>query len=349
MLVHLRADGMSLVLDARGGRLPRVVHWGSDLELLSEAELSELELAQTPARSSGVPDQRIRLGILPEHGQGWPGQPGLRGHREGSAWSPLFTVTDIAREDDEQGTQGLRIDAHDAEAELGFRLEIDLLPSGVLRLRSIVRNHGDSGYTLDGLVLALPVPRRATELLDLTGRHLRERSPQRQTFDIGARVRDSWRGRTGLDATLLLTAGTPGFGFRSGEVWGIHVAWSGNHRTYAERLPSGERVLAGGELLLPGEVRLESGEEYVSPSIWASYGEGLDGMSSRMHSALRARASHPRTARPVILNTWEAVYFDHDYGKLAALAEAAATVGVERFVLDDGWFIGRRHDRAGLG
>ena len=64
---------------------------------------------------------------------------------------------------------------------------------------------------------------------------------------------------------------------------------------------------------------------------------------------MRARPQHPRTARPLVLNTWEAVYFDHDPARVEALARKAAAIGVERFVLDDGWFHSRRHDRAGLG
>jgi hypothetical protein len=76
---------------------------------------------------------------------------------------------------------------------------------------------------------------------------------------------------------------------------------------------------------------------------------GLDGMSRRLHEHLRARPAHPRTPRPVTLNTWEAVYFDHALDRLRALADAAADLGVERFVLDDGWFGARRDDTAGLG
>jgi alpha-galactosidase len=63
----------------------------------------------------------------------------------------------------------------------------------------------------------------------------------------------------------------------------------------------------------------------------------------------RSFAAHPSTPRPLLLNSWEAVYFDHDLERLTALAEAAAGIGVERFVLDDGWFLGRRGDDAGLG
>jgi alpha-galactosidase len=108
-------------------------------------------------------------------------------------------------------------------------------------------------------------------------------------------------------------------------------------------------VLAGGELLLPGELILEPGGRYSSPWLYGSYGDGLTEFARRFHRFLRARPQHPVSPRPVTLNTWEAVYFDHRLDRLTALAEKAARVGVERFVLDDGWFRGRRHDRAGLG
>jgi alpha-galactosidase len=200
----------------------------------------------------------------------------------------------------------------------------------------------------------MPLPREAGEVLDLTGRWCRERAPQRQDLSMGTRMRASRRGRTGHDATLLLTAGTPGFGFRHGEVWGVHTAWSGDHVHLAERLPEGaghaDAVLAGGELLHPGEVRLARGESYSTPWVFLSWSDqGLDGMSSRIHRWLRARPGHPSSPRPVVLNTWEAVYFDHDLDKLRRLADTAARIGAERFVLDDGWFRGRRDDTAGLG
>ena len=70
---------------------------------------------------------------------------------------------------------------------------------------------------------------------------------------------------------------------------------------------------------------------------------------SSITPALRARPSHPVSPRPVLVNTWEAVYFDHDLTTLQALADRAAQVGIERFVLDDGWFGSRRDDTSGLG
>jgi alpha-galactosidase len=147
-----------------------------------------------------------------------------------------------------------------------------------------------------------------------------------------------------------MVAGTAGFRFRQGEVWGVHVAWSGDHVHLLERLPETRAMLGVGELLRPGELVLSHGVTYTTPwSFFVWSGEGLDGLSARLHDHLRRRATHPRSPRPVVLNTWEAVYFDHDLARLRALAEVAADVGVERFVLDDGWFLGRRDDTAGLG
>ena len=129
----------------------------------------------------------------------------------------------------------------------------------------------------------------------------------------------------------------------------MHTAWSGNHVHYAERVATGECVLGGGELLLPGEVRLARDETYTSPWLYGAFGDGLDEVARRFHRHLRARPRPVSAERPVTLNVWEAVYFDHDRDRLLDLADRAAAVGVERFVLDDGWFGARRDDRAGLG
>ena len=95
---------------------------------------------------------------------------------------------------------------------------------------------------------------------------------------------------------------------------------------------------------------LEPGEEYATPWVYAAWSDqGLDGLSARLHRFIRSRPSHPTRPRPVVLNTWEAVYFDHRLDRLKALADTAAELGVERFVLDDGWFRHRRDDTAGLG
>ena len=312
-LLHLRSSGVSLVLDLRGGTLPRVVHWGQDLGDVDAATLPAMALVSIPPVTSNSLDDVGELSVLPEHSRGWFGTPGLAGHRDGADWSPMFVSrsVDVARD---ASTQRVVVDAVDSVARLGLTLDVELTASGLVRMRAAVRNEDDHlPYTVDGLMLALPVPAEANELLDLTGGHIRERSPQRQPFTVGSRVRDNRRGRTGTDATLLIVAGAQGFGFGHGEVWGLHVGWSGNHRTYAERLSSGDAVVGGGELLLPGEVVLQPGESYQGPWLFGSYARGLDRLSHRFHEWLRARPKHPTKTkpRPVTLNTWEAVYMTH--------------------------------------
>ncbi|GAB2573263.1 alpha-galactosidase [Kribbella endophytica] len=343
-VLQLRSAGVSLVLDCSGPALPSVLHWGADLGELSANALVDLRRGAGAVQTGNGLDDNLPVAIVPEYSAGWFGLPGLNGHRDGQNFSASFQLQSV-----EQDGNTVTVQAADAGAQLTLALTIELTDSGLVKAKADLTNTGGSPYTVDGLVLALPVPTEATELFDMTGRHIGERHPQRHAFTQGAHVRDNRRGRTGADATLLLIAGTQNFGFATGEVWGVHTAWSGNHRSYAERGMSGYAVIGGGELLLPGEGRLEPQGSYSTPWIYGSYGVGLDQLSTRFHEYLRARPTHPTTDRPVVLNTWEAVYFDLDLDKLKALADAAAEVGAERFVLDDGWFRGRRDDHAGLG
>ncbi|TDB75562.1 alpha-galactosidase [Micromonospora sp. KC723] len=373
-IIHLRRARTSLVLDARGVGLPRVLHWGADLGPTPAADLPALAAVTVPPVAPSSFDQPVALSLLPEASAGWSGRPGLAGHRDGRNWSTAFLldaldvddagpepghaapdgntvgVPDGARNHGGVGAARVTVRASDPTAGLSLTIEITLDPAGLLTLRHRLRNDGDSPYELRELTPVLPVPAVATELLDLTGRWCRERAPQRHPWPMGAWVREGRHGRTGHDATLLLVAGTAGFGFGHGELWAVHTAWSGDHVTVAERRPTGDATLGGGELLTPGEIVLGPGEEYATPLLHAVHSAtGLDGLSDVLHTHLRARPEHPRTPRPVTLNVWEAVYFDHDLARLTALADRAAEVGVERFVLDDGWFRGRRHDQAGLG
>jgi alpha-galactosidase len=353
--VALESAGVQAILDFPGDLLPELVHWGGAVPGLTASEADQLVAATKPLPGPNDVDEPARVALLPEHATGWTGRPGLQGSRAGAAWSTRFVTTSVTLDGTpvegyaSAGPGAVVVEAVDEEAALGLTLRIELLPSGLLRARAAVTNRGDGTYTVDGLTLAFPVPAEASELLDFAGRWGRERTPQRLPFRVGSHVRENRKGRTGSDSAYLLHAGTPGFGFAGGRVYAVHTAFSGNHLHYAERTFSGIRLLAGGELLLPGEVRLDRGETYTSPWVYGSFGTGLDEVASRFHRHLRSRSRQVSSARPVTLNVWEAVTFDHDLGRLVELAERAAKIGVERFVLDDGWFGGRRHDEAGLG
>lgn len=355
--LHLRASGCSLLLEVRASEqaagiasLPRVVYWGPALD--TDVDAAALLTAISPPIPHAAPDHPLRRHLLPMPVDGWRLRPGLRGARaDGTSWSPMFTVRNVeSHVDAGSGGGWALVDAADEQAALRLQIRLTLHPSGVLEVEQSLRNDGDEAYLLAELAATLPIPARALEVLDLTGRWCREHLPQRQHLNMGAWSREGRRGRTGHDSPLVLTAGTVGFGFGTGEVWGVHLAWSGDSTVWAERNPVGLGQVGAAELLAPGEVRLARGQTYTAPRVYAAYSDrGLDGMSAAFHELVRRRPSHPKTPRPVILNTWEAVYFDHRLDRLSELADAAARIGVERFVLDDGWFGGRRDDTAGLG
>ena len=356
----LRTEGVGLVLAVPPAGLPAVVHWGADIGQLDESSARDLVRAGVNPVTVNLVDEPVTIAVLPEHWTGWVGRPGISGSRAGADWSPKFAVTALRLGEESvpvgtgpilinhDGPAVVEIDAVDEVARLALTLTIELTVGGLVRMRAKLTNLGGP-YQLDDLVLALPVPPVAREIFDLAGRWGKERTPQRRDLTVGAHVRQGRKGRTGPEAATVLHVGEPGFGFATGEIWGLHTGWSGNHTHYAERLSTGEQVIGGGELLLPGEVQLDEGESYTSPWVYGSYGVGLDEVARRFHRFLRARDRHPSTRRPVTINVWEAVYFDHDLDRLVDLAERAAALGVERYVLDDGWFGSRRDDHSGLG
>ncbi|MCW2843736.1 MAG: alpha-galactosidase [Nocardioides sp.] len=350
--VHLSREGVSLVLAPSPSAVPAILHWGAALGDLSGAGLVALVAVQAPGAPHSALDAPRLRGVVGENVSGFTGTPGLEGFRPGrTTGAAAARLRDWTWDVDDTGADArVRLHAADAEAGWDVGVDVELTREGLVRLRTSVTNAGDDTLQLAAVRSALPVAPRATELLDLTGRWCRERTPQRRPWLLGTHLREGRHGRTGHDATLLLAAGTPGFGFRHGEVWATHVAWSGDHAAYAERTPEGECLLGGGELLGPGEIELAAGETYVGPWLVGACSQaGLDGVGDRLNAWTRRHAPRTRKTRPVLVNTWEATYFDHDLGRLTGLADSAAEVGAERFVLDDGWFHGRRDDRRGLG
>lgn len=350
-VIHLSRAGVSVLVRIDEGRLPRIVHWGA--AIAPGSDLDALVLASVPPMTHNPNDHVWNVSVLPEFEVGWTGRPGVEGSRAGAGWSPAFRVTGSTLARDLVAEDGRTVDrlttrAVDDVAALEIDVVIDLLESGLLRAAATVVNRGDA-YTVGAVRIALPVPQHADELLDFTGRHLMERVPQRSSFPVGLHAREQRGGRTGLDAAFLLIAGESGFGYRRGEVWGTHVAWSGNQTLAAERSVNGARTLAGGELLQHGEIVLSRDEQYSTPWFYGAYGIGLDAMAARFHRHVRSGRAYPTMPRPVVVNSWEAVYFEHDLEGLGELARSAAELGAERFVLDDGWFGSRRDDTSGLG
>lgn len=333
-IVQLGSDDLCVVID-RSTDVPSVVHWGA-----APGDLVDVRSAVDRPRAPATLDVPAALSLVPTAADGFAGRPGLECHRASGPVAPRFTDhrwTDI--------DGGLWFGCTDVAA--GVSVEGTIRVSDVVAVDLQVTNDGDEPLFVDHLAATLPLPDTATELLRLTGQWCAEFQPLRLPWTAGTHLIETRRGRTGHDSVPVGFAGQAGFGEHHGDVRGVHLAWSGSQSTRFERLPDGRRFVQSGALVAPGEISLAPGETFVAPTLLGTAGTGLTACSQRFHR--HVRRTLPERPRPVLVNTWEAVYFDHDLDTLRTLADRAARVGIERFVLDDGWFGGRRDDTAGLG
>jgi alpha-galactosidase len=349
-LDHLRFDApdATLILACAKGAPPSVIYWGAALpEIVDAAQMESLFFRQA---MHGVADVALPLSLAMEPGLGHPMMQGFAAHREGKDWCSLFDVGKV-----ESRPHGAKIICRDERTRLGLAYDIDFDPAtGVLRIRTHLTNYGATAIDVtDVMTACLPVPEHMTEIIGFTGRWTQEFTQDRVKRSAGTYLRENRSGRTSHFSYPGMLLATPGTNESAGEAYGFHLAWSGNHRLRVDTLTDGRVLTSLGALLLPGEVRLAPGETFASPEIVAAYStDGFSALSRKFHEHVRTKLLRPTMRakpRPVHYNTWEAVYFDQDVAKLKELATRAADIGVERFVLDDGWFGGRRHDRAGLG
>ena len=340
-LIHLQSAGADIVIKTRP--FAEIVYWGPHLSHFSPQDADSL----TRPVANGRLDVDSPVTLMAELGHGLFGAPGIEGHRQGLDASPIFATSKVRHEG-----QTLTLVSEDPQAGLRLQSEIALDASGVLSVRHGVTNLRASPWQVDRLAVTLPVAERAREVMAFHGRWIREFQPHRLTLEHDSFVLENRRGRTSHEHFPALITGSRAFSEMQGEVWGVHLAWSGNHRLRAEVKTDGRRYLQAEALYLPGEMALAEGETLWTPYLYASYSaNGLNGMSQQFHRYLRERIIRfpGNKPRPVHLNTWEGIYFDHDPDYIMRMADEAAALGVERFIIDDGWFKGRNDDWAALG
>ncbi len=346
MTLRLDGGGETLVFltPAQGG--PRRAYWGP---ALGDADpVPALTALRDRPLGGGMLDDGEALTWLPQAGEGFTAHPALIGHRGGQAL--IVQLCEVGR-DVSAHTATIRLADTLAGVELTLTLNLDAA-TGVVSSQTCLTNLGAEPLTVDWLAAgAFESPH--AELMTFDGRWAREFIPVRQTLATGQIVKENRTGRTSHHSPPFLIAGETDFGEARGEVFALHLAWSGDHRLLAERLRDGRLQIQAGELIGPSEIILGQGATYRTPTLYLAHSEaGLNGLSDRLHPFVRDVILGGRLkgkTRPVHYNTWEAVYFDHDREKLETLARLAADIGVERFVLDDGWFKGRTGDHAALG
>ena len=297
-------------------------------------------------------DKNVHLSLFPSFGVGWFGAPALLAHRAGQSFAQDFDRTAIKWE---RANQVVMISLFDDVAHIQIDIKLDLdAASDCLTCQTRLTNLGDGILDVAWLAGAcLPIPSNAESVLYYTGRHNHEFVLCEDKLSRATWLRENRRGLTSHDAVPGGVIRLPNTTQHDGPTYGAQIAWSGNHVQRLDFHDDGTFYWQWGEWLAPGEVRLHAGQSLDAPEVLATFSNtGLNGVGQNFHTALRARMTWPSgqmKPRPVHLNTWEGVYFDLNEGALIEMATRAGELGVERFVLDDGWFGGRRHDRAGLG
>lgn len=346
--IHLRGKRVSFVIDTRG-RTPSVLYWGKLLRQQSSTDVLQLLATRQEAKCAAVDEPPLSL--TPTLGQGFTGTPGIELISDNQAWS---TCGDIIHVEQENQHSAL-IKSLDKHRNILVVHYLNLDPqTDVLALSTEIVNQGDSQVVVNSCVAAtLPLPASMTELTAFEGRWAQEFHRYSLSRFLGSFVRENRKGKTSHDSFPGLLVHGKHTSEIQGPCYGFHLGWSGNHKILCEQLSDGRAYVQLSELLLPGEVKLKANESYRSPTLYASFSDqGFNEMSANYHQYVRQhllREHINKTPRPVHYNTWEGIYFDHDTATLVELAKKSAALGVERFVLDDGWFKGRRGDFAGLG
>ncbi|SFJ34026.1 alpha-galactosidase [Jannaschia pohangensis] len=341
---RLDDPAQTMVLAATGDRLPQVVYWGAPLPV--SEDLGTLARAHVLDVTGGMLDENPDLSLCPEAIRSFPGQPGLT-LRDAGGTSVLPRCT---RVDDTQDGDTLALTYGDAAngLTLTFRFTTDPATRIITAQTTLACDRPTHVTWLVAPVL--PAPQHSDGMIDVSGRWCGEFQLNRTPWSHGIHARESRSGRTGHENFPGLIVPCIGATNTQGEAYGFHYGWSGGHKMIAEELPDGRRQIQWGHT---------NGSErgpatfFESAPLYVTYSQtGLNGCATAFQRHARDRIvtwPRPDTPRPVHYNCWEAVYFDHDLATLTEIASRAASLGAERFVLDDGWFGQRDDDTSSLG
>ncbi len=344
-----RIDGDSITLIFALTSEQPVLLIYSGARLPDDEDLVALAAAQSPPRHGSQPDKPQRASPWPQAERGYSGLPAMslrRGDRIVAADLALTGETRIA-------DRSARLVLEDGVAGIQLTIDWRIADGDVVRAASTVTNLGDEPLAIDRIAsLALPLPPWADHATRFHGRWAGEMTEATAAIPYGRTGGESRGGRPEFGGANWLIAHERGIGVDDGRGVAVHLAWSGDHETVIER-DADSIIVQIGPRLDPGEVVLMPGASFTTPeAVVAIVQGGRNAVRRALHTHLRAavlpgRADWP--PRRVHLNSWEAVGFDMDEARLIALADAAHEIGVERFVVDDGWFTGRRNDRTSLG
>ena len=218
-----------------------------------------------------------------------------------------------------------------------------------------IHNISDSTIEIDSAYSAnLDIAKGNYDLIYFSGGWGREREFCRSEIQQGAKIDISnARGGSGHTLNPFIMVPEHNADEDKGNVYGFSLIYSGNHSSMIECDQYGNIRVQQGINPFMFKWTLEKGESFVTPQCVMCYSEnGIGGLSRELNDVYRTNLCRSKWAdkdRPILINNWEATYFDFDEDKLLSIAKRAKEAGVELFVLDDGWFGTRNDDFSGLG
>lgn len=255
----------------------------------------------------------------------------------------------------ESEAETLELELSDAVSGLTVILSYTVFADSAAITRS-ARIVNESGAPLElerALSASLDFADSDYDALYLSGAWARERHVQRRRLAPGVTGIGSRRGSSSHQQNPFFALLRPDANERQGEVYGVSLVYSGNFIAEAEVEQFGMTRLQIGLNPFDFSWHLEPGESFQTPEVVLVYSnEGLGGMSREYHRLYRTRlcgGQHRDRERPILVNNWEATYFDFNADKIEAIAQAGSKLGIELFVLDDGWFGRRDRDNSSLG
>ena len=344
--VRLDGGAVTLVFALETGGAADCVYLGARLP--DGEDLAALAAATARGRHESQPDVPPVPGLLPERKAGWSGTPALELRRSGI---PVETDLRLAFWRLKRGS--LELIWRDPALALEVEQCWGIGGGDIVCVNSAVSHAADAGLILERTSsLALPVPARFTEVIGFSGRWAGEMHETRRAVAPDGFARRSAIGKPGFAGGNWLILEDPA----TGEVLGAHLAWSGDHDTRIEcdtqGLGDGRAILQMSAAAADGETAFGSPTHHWPPPAILAIAPDRSALAQAFHAHARTDVFPERATwgpRKVHLNSWEALGFNLSEEALTRLAEDAASLGIERFVLDDGWFGGRRDDRTSLG
>lgn len=258
-----------------------------------------------------------------------------------------------ANEGEESNT--IEIYLEDTILNVELCLSYTVFPEKNIFTRNVrLYNGGYAPITLDKITsFSLDFDHQDFDLITLDGAWSRERHSHRRALNYGKTEISSRKGVSSPDHNPFLLLCEPSADEQRGEVYGFSLVYSGNHSSSVEVNPHDYSRVMMGINDFDFSWTLQSGETFQTPESVLAYSQcGLNGISSLFHNFIRhniVRGEWKYKERPVLINNWEATYFDFNEKKLLNLAKEAKSLGMELFVLDDGWFGKRNSDKTSLG